>query len=52
MKEEFLTANDTIKKITNSFYTITPLNILAILIGEKYTGKKTLIKSIFPNYLF
>ena len=52
MEKEFLTQSDTIKKIINSFYTLAPLNVLAILIGPKYTGKKTLIKSIFPNYLF
>jgi len=52
MKKEFLSKNETIKKIINSLYTIAPLNVLTILIGPKYTGKKTLIKSIFPNYLF
>ncbi len=52
MNKEFLTQNETVKKIINSLYTLAPLNILAILTGPHYTGKKTLVKSIFPNYLF
>jgi DNA-binding protein Fis len=52
MNKEFISQNETIKKIINSLYTLAPLNILAIVIGPPHTGKKTLIKSIFPHYPF
>lgn len=52
MNKEFITKNREIIDIKNSLQTLSPLNVLTILIGEKYTGKKTLVKSIFSNYPF
>ncbi len=52
MNIKFLTKNKTIKDIQSSLYTISSLKVLSIIIGKKHTGKKTLVKSIFPNYPF
>lgn len=47
--ETFYTNSEEIKDIIKGFTLTKTLFVSSILIGEAYTGKKTLIYSIFPN---
>jgi len=49
---QFLTNSDKITKITKSLTLTKPLYVSSLLMGERYTGKKTLIKKLFPNSLY
>lgn len=49
MTEQFLTQSTQVQKIIKGFNLTKSLLVSSILVGEEYTGKKTLIKYLFPN---
>ena len=49
MTEQFITKSTQVQKIIKGFNLTKSLLVSSIIIGEAYTGKKTLIKYLFPN---
>jgi len=49
---QFLSKSDVVEGIIRGLTLTKSLFVSSILVGEKYTGKKTLIKDIFPNSVF
>ncbi len=49
MTEQFLTQSTQVQKIIKGFNLTKSLLVSSILVGEEYTGKRTLIKYLFPN---
>ena len=49
MTRQFITKSAKIQKIIKGFNLTKSLLVSSILVGEEYTGKKTLIKYLFPN---
>lgn len=47
--QQFLTQSKAIQEIIKSFNLTKTLFVSSILVGEKYTGKKSLIKYLFPS---
>lgn len=49
---QFLSKSIVVESIVKGLTLTRSLFVSSILVGEKYTGKKTLIKDIFPNSVF
>jgi len=49
MTEQFITKSTQVQKIIKGFNLTKSLLVSSIIIGEPHTGKKTLIKYLFPN---
>ena len=49
MREQFITKSTQVQKIIKGFNLTKSLLVSSIIIGEPHTGKKTLIKYLFPN---
>ena len=47
--ETYKTQNDAIRKIIKNFHLTRTLYIASILIGEPFTGKRTLVRTLFPD---
>ncbi len=47
--QNYATRNDTIQKIIKSLNLTRTLYVSSILIGEPYTGKRTLVRTLFPD---
>ncbi len=48
--QEYATRNETVHKIIKSLNLTRTLYVSTILIGEPYTGKRTLVKHLFPDF--
>jgi len=51
MTEQFITKSTQVEKIIKGFNLTKSLLVSSIIIGEPHTGKRTLIKHLFPNSL-
>jgi len=49
---QFLSSCSKIEKIIKGFNLTKPLYVSSLLIGEKHTGKRTFIQSLFPNSIY
>ena len=52
MTEQFLTHSTQVQNIIKGFNLTKPLFVSSILVGNLYTGKKSLVKYLFPTALF